>query len=110
MVIGRWSEFNLKWVFHSVSESRELETIVISGEEGLLFVGTRVGLFVFKIRKLELSISSARMDPRLSAEVEYQSGSWALKSPNMIEWYGWSSNSDEILGLYVGAHEEPEGM
>ena len=53
MMIGRWSECSVVWVCHSQEVRREGEAREMSGEVGELFKGSRVGVLVFKVPKLE---------------------------------------------------------
>ena len=54
---------------------------MMSGEVGWPLGGRRVGLSSFRVARDELQISSANKLPLVSVIEEYQSGSWALKSP-----------------------------
>ena len=67
MVMGRWSEFSLTWVFQDESAARWAEMIDTSGELGLPFEGSRVGKFSLIVIRLLLLMQSFNTTPRCRA-------------------------------------------
>lgn len=83
MRIGRWSELRVGRVCHWVERAMSGLLMEMSGEDGFVLVGARVGVSVLRVQKSDVEICVAMSSPLLSASDECQRGSCALKSPNM---------------------------
>ena len=88
IVIGKWSEDNLKEVCQDVILARLLEIVDISGEVFFWFIllGIRVGESVFNTMWFEANRISSIVLPRWSIWVECQREEWAFMSPMIREF------------------------
>ena len=68
ITIGRWSEFSLTCVDQDNARAKCAEGNEMSGEDGLPFVGRRVGEFSFSIMKGEFCMALANISPLVSTK------------------------------------------
>ena len=70
--LGRWSELMVVCVCHSDEVMREDDTTETSGEPGLAFPGSIVGVSVFRTVKLEMLTESASWLSIVTVVPEYK--------------------------------------
>ena len=111
--MGRWSELRVVAVVQLKSMAISGVAMVRSGEEGVPWEGSRVGLSVLRITRSELlmvsRMSSPRASARLSLVCENHAGLWALKSPRM-RVSSWGDRRESREGVKPGGQEEWGGM
>ena len=107
--IGRWSELSVVRVDQEAVMALSGVEIEMSGEVGVAFVGTLVGVFVLRAMEVDCVIWSDMSEPRESDRDEYQRSSWALRSPKIrvveVDW-----RRLDMFGLNEGGHEGGGGM